>query len=164
MYLILATFALCFSYFIIAIIFSLFFKNEFPVFTSKSFRSVSTILIASVITILIAISIPDPELSNRILHGLAGGFMAFFVCFLVVRDYKTPISTFQFFIFSALMVTALGVVNELAEFFIQHYTPFFHIVFSASPLDTWLDLVSNTVGILVAAVCFVPFINKNKQL
>ncbi len=82
--------------------------------------------------------------------------MAFMVCFLVVKDSKLPVTKFQFLIFSALIATALGVANELLEFFLQHY---FGFISAASVTDTWLDLLSNTVGILLASICFVPFIS-----
>ena len=105
----------------------------------------------------ISFSIADPEWSNRLLHALGGGFVAFFVCFLVARDSQIDITRFQFFVFSFLLVTAFGVGNEILEFAIQHYLD---LTFARDVADTWLDLVSNTVGVLVAAAIMVPFIHK----
>jgi hypothetical protein len=98
-----------------------------------------------------------PEFSNRVLHAYGGGFMAFLVCFLVVRDSKLSLTKFQFFIFSFLIVAALGVANEILEFFLQNYAG---MIFSSHINDTWYDLMSNTIGSLIATVCFVPCIKK----
>ena len=121
---------------------------------AKALRSMAVIL-ATVVAILIVVwIIPDPALSNRIQHAFAGGFAAYLVCILVVRDLKLPMRQFQFVVFSILTVTALGVGNEVAEFMFQEYIPLFPFLFAETPIDTWLDLVSNSVGIAVGAICF----------
>ncbi len=118
-------------------------------------------IVAIVVAMLIVvILVPDPALSNRIQHAFAGGFAAFLVCYLAVRDLNISINKFQFFVFSSLIVTALGVGNELAEFIFQEYIPIFPFQFAETPIDTWLDLVSNSVGVIVGALCFTPFINR----
>jgi hypothetical protein len=43
----------------------------------------------------------------------------------------------------------------LMEFLLQETTRF---VFSTSSIDTWLDLLSNAVGMGAAALCFVPLV------
>lgn len=163
MYLLALTLGLCLVYFILFFLFPYFFNGTLPNITSRALRSVVIILIASGLSFVIAGMIPDRELGNRVLHGLGGGWVAFLICFLAVKDSRLSITGFQFFILSALIVTALGVGNEILEFFVQQYFSFIHFVFSVGPLDTWLDLISNTVGILVGAVCFVPFINRKKH-
>lgn len=121
------------------------------------------IIVATVVAVLIVVIIvPDPALSNRIQHAFAGGFAAFLVCYLVVRDLHIPLNQFQFVVFSTLIVTALGVGNELAEFVFQEYIPIFPFQFSETPIDTWLDLVSNTIGIVLGAICFVPWLKPVK--
>lgn len=162
MYLLALTILLCFSYLILFFLFPYFFKGKLSKISVRSLRSIVIIFVASIASFIISEMIPDPELKNRVLHGLGGGFVAFLVCFFAARDSNVAITKFQFFILSTLIVTAMGVGNEIAEFFVQVYFPFIHFVFSAGPLDTWLDLVSNTIGIGVAAACFVPFIEKNK--
>jgi hypothetical protein len=160
MYLLALTILLSFSYFVILCVFSYFFKSELPKLAGQSLRSVIIIAIASITSFIIAGIIPNPELSNRVLHGLGGGVIVFLVCFLAMKDSNISINKFQFFVMGALIVTALGVANEIAEFFAQLLNIGF--IFSATPFDTWLDLVSNTVGILIAAVCFVPFVPRKK--
>ena len=86
-------------------------------------------------------------------HGLGGGFLAFGVCFLAAKFSEVKLGRARFALFSFLLVTALGVLNEVIEFILQNYFDFF---FTAKVNDTWLDLISNWVGILVAGLIFVP--------
>jgi hypothetical protein len=132
----------------------MFFNNALPKITSKSFVSIIFIAILSLAGYGIAYSMPDPIVANRFIHAFGGGFMAFLTCFLVIKDTKIKLNAFQFFVFSLLIVTALGVANEILEFFLQNY---FGLAFSDYINDTWLDLISNTIGSLVGAVCLMPF-------
>lgn len=59
-----------------------------------------------------------------------------------------------------LIGTALGVANELFEFLLQSTT---HLVFSPTVTDTWLDLLSNTIGIGVAVSIFSAFIKTPRK-
>lgn len=157
MYLIAITLSLCIAYFALFLIFPFFFEHRVAKIGPKSLLSVALIFIISFLGYLIAFTIPDLELSNRFLHGFGGGFMALFVCFLVAKDSHVRINKFQFIFLSLLTVTALGVVNEILEFFLQNYGG---VIFAASINDTWLDLISNTIGIALALIAFAPFINK----
>lgn len=139
------------------VLFPFFFINQTVRVTSKSFVSLLTIFILSILGYVVAFSIPDPEFGNRILHGFGGGFMGLLVCFLVIKDTKLQLGKFQFVIFSLLVVAALGVANEILEFFLQNYLG---RIFAQSVNDTWYDLTSNLIGSLIAALLFVPFIDK----
>ena len=158
MYLILISVSLCISYLALFFIFPELFNQERRKIESSSFVSILLILLLSFLGYFITFNISDVELSNRFLHGFGGGFMAFLVCFFVARDTKLKINKFQFFILSILIVTALGVANEILEFLLQNFAGF---IIAVTINDTWLDLVSNSVGSLLAAACFVPFINKH---
>jgi Sec-independent protein secretion pathway component TatC len=158
MYLILISVSLCILYFVLFFIFPELFNQERRKIESSSFVSILLILLLSFLGYFIAFNISDTELSNRFLHGFGGGFMAFLVCFLIVRDTRLKINKFQFFVLSILIVTALGATNEILEFFLQNYVGF---VFATTINDTWLDLISNAVGSLLATGCFVPFINRS---
>jgi hypothetical protein len=116
------------------------------------------IFVLSILGYIIAFSIPNPELGNRILHGFGGGFMALLAFFLAVKDTNIKLRKFQFFFFSLAVVAALGVANEILEFFLQNYVG---LIFAESINDTWYDLISNTVGSLIAALLFLPFIDEN---
>jgi len=124
-----------------------------PLGRRQVFRSVGTILLAALVLFALSTIMPDQDLGNRFLHTFGGGFLAFGVCFFAARDSRVHIGTFQFFFFSVLLVLALGIANELVEFVLQLYTGF---PFAPSILDTWLDLTSNLVGVLLASMYFVP--------
>jgi hypothetical protein len=155
MYLAFITFGLCIAYFFLEHLFNLFFERHLAHVSKRTIGSVITIILSSSVVYLITYLIPNADLSNRFLHMIGGGFLSVMVCFLVVKDSRIHISKFQFFIFSFFIVTALGVGNEIAEFFLQNY--FGHIA-STSINDTWLDLISNLMGILAGSICFTPFI------
>jgi drug/metabolite transporter superfamily protein YnfA len=164
MYLIVITIGLCLSYFILAEVFYLFFEKQIGLKreVKRASFSLALIIVLSLAIYSLVFSIENVEVGNRILHGFGGGFMAFLVCFLVVRDNKMPMTKTQFFILSSLFVTALGVTNEIVEFVFQNY--FGQTLMAATTInDTWLDLVSNTAGLLIASVCFVPFVNRPKK-
>lgn len=157
MYLLFITSALCLAYFLLYQLFSLFFKNTTASLNTKSVSSIVLIVILSFISYAVSLSIEDKQLSNRVLHAFGGGFLSFLICFRIVKDSKLKIGKFQFFVFSFMVVCAMGVGNEVLEFFLQKYTDF---VFANSPTDTWLDLMSNTAGTLIGSVLLVPFLKK----
>ncbi|MDP3800174.1 MAG: hypothetical protein Q8Q90_02000 [bacterium] len=157
-YLILITFGFFLVYSFLFYLFPLFFKNTIPSSKEFSFVSLFYILISCLVAFTASFSVKDLDLSNRILHTFGGGFITFLVCFLVVKNTKLQISRFQFFTFSFLVVISLGAANEILEYFLQNYLSF---SFAKSANDTWLDLISNTVGALIASVILVPFVKKN---
>lgn len=154
-YLVTITLSMGLTYYILLAVYAYFFEKRLPLLTQKSLVSIALIILFSIISLVITLMITDPWWSNRFLHAVGGGFLAFLVCFLAAKDAQVSISKFQFFIFSMLTVTSLGVVNEIAESFLQNYT---HFVFATEINDTWLDLISNTIGAFFAAICFVPLL------
>ena len=158
MYLLAITLGLCISYFILFFLFPFFFEHRIAKVTKKSFLFAAVVTFLSFTGYLAGFHISDLEFANRLQHAFGGGFLAFLICFLATKDSGVKISKFQFFIFSALIVTALGVINESMEYVLQNYFGF-TLMFADSINDTWLDLVSNTVGIAIAGVCFTPFVN-----
>ncbi len=151
MYLVFLVIALSLAYIILSFLLSWFFTGKNPVFPKHSPYSVFAIGITSLLIILGTYLIPDIAIANRLLHALGGGFMAFFICFLVTKDINLPITKFQFLFISFLTVTSLGVANELAEGFLQNYTS---MVFAPTINDTWLDLASNTIGAMIGSIFF----------
>jgi hypothetical protein len=157
MFSILTTITYCIAYFPLRYLFSKFFANdnEMNMRDGNTSRSLGIIVLFCVVAFAIVYLTPDREIANRIQHGFAGGFAAFLICFLAVKDSGAKVSRFQFLVFTALVVTALGVGNEIFEFFLQNYT---NLVMATTINDTWLDLISNSLGILLAGVIFTPFI------
>ena len=148
MYLAFITLGLCTAYFFLEHLFNLFFERHLAHVSRRNIGSVVTIILSSLFVYFITYLIPDVELAG-------GGFLSVMVCFLVVKDSRIHISKFQFFVFSFFIVTALGVGNEIMEFILQNY---FSLVAATTINDTWLDLISNLMGILAGSICFTPFI------
>jgi len=151
------TFGLCVAYYVIFKIFTVFFSAEKARISIASIRSVVIILVISVLGYIITFKITDLELGNRVLHIVVGGFLVTLICFLVVKDGGFQINKLQFFIFSLFVVTAFGVFNEHIEYFLQTYV---RVLFYSNPRDTWLDLLSNSIGIISANIILLPFINR----
>ncbi len=58
------------------------------------------------------------------------------------------------------MVMTLGVGNEIIEFLLHNYTG---LQFSTAINDTWLDLVSNTVGAVLAGILLSKLIKEHSR-
>jgi hypothetical protein len=137
---------------------ALFFQKTEKLNLRKALTSIVIISALSISAYVVSFFLSDPEFSNRILHAWGGGFLGFLICYLAASDAKLRLTKFQFFVFAFLFVSTLGVGNEISEYILQivtgePYAP--HIT------DTWLDLISNTVGILIASLFFIPFIGKD---
>jgi hypothetical protein len=148
-------------YFVAFFVFHLFFNGGIKFSSRISIRSYFYSFVATTIAYFFIFTFLEPfdGFGNRVLHAVGGGSLAFFSCFLVARDGDFKINKFQFFFFSFLLVAFLGVLNEIFEFVGQHY---FHILMTPSVEDTWLDLISNTWGTLLASVILVPFFKVKK--
>jgi glycopeptide antibiotics resistance protein len=156
MYIIFIVGAMIGAYGALLLLLPLLFNSPIVWPTSTSWQAVGCIIICASMALTIAFLPSDPWWSNRLLHCIGGGVLASIMCFLAVRDSKVGLNRMQYFLVNFLIVTALGVANELAEFFLQT-----HAIgsFAASIDDTWLDLTSNTVGSLSAGVvlaCLFP--------
>ncbi len=159
LYLFFAAIGLGVSYFLLSFIFSKFFSQPLANGRLKKLKPILIVVILSLIISAISHEMPvGPD--NRFLHALGGGFMVVLVCFLAIKNLQFGISKFQFIVVSALTATAFGVANELLEFFLENY---FGLVSNVSLNDTWLDLASNTVGILVALFILTPLYKQEKQ-
>ena len=151
------TAGLCLCYPALFFILPIFFEKKMDSISRKAVPSILIILIVSFFIYYLNFIISNVDVANRVLHTFGGGFLAFLVCFLVVSDSKLKINKFQFFAFAFLLVTALGVTNEILEFILQNYT---QMVMASNINDTWLDLISNTFGILIGGIIFLPFVNR----
>ncbi len=123
-------------------------------------RSLIVIVFAAFAAFFVSFQIGDEQWANRFLHVFGGGFVGFLVCVLAARDSGLGIGRTRFFVAAALMVTCMGVANELVEFFLDTYTS---LLFSASRIDTWLDLASNAIGVCIAAPFFLPLAPRRRE-
>src|SRR3989344_9085772 len=135
LFLTLLTALFCISYFVFYLTFPIFFGQSRPEIGRRCLLSLALIIALSVAAYFISISIPDEQIGNRFLHAFGGGFLAFLMCWLVARDTNLRVSKFQFFVFSFLIATALGVGNELLEFALEITTG---LIFAPTIADTWL--------------------------
>lgn len=140
-----------------------FFNEPLPKLRRRSMFSIIYIVILylAALSVGILITIFHPELGNRILHAVGGGVLAIVTCFFAIKDSGLKIKPFQFFVIGILVATFLGVGNEIAEYLLQNY---FGIISAESINDTWLDLVSNTIGATLAAVSLSPFFRLYKRV
>lgn len=123
----------------------------------RAVYSVVAITALFLVVYTLSYTIPDPQLQNRVLHGVVGGFLATLACFLAAYDSGIALGRLRFAIITGLFVTALGVANELAELglYLVDDTSIY-----VTRLDTWYDLVSNTAGILAALALVLPFVKR----
>ncbi len=160
MYVFFVAFGLSIMYFVLSYCLAQFFELERPRFLfAQTARSLLLIFLVACAVFVAMSVVDDRQIANRIEHAFGGGFLAFLVCYLVARDMGRPITRFQFFVLSFLVVTALGVANEILEFFAQNYWGFY---VAKTVNDTWLDLISNTIGAFIGAAVFVPMLSTRK--
>lgn len=145
---------MCVSYFADAIFIAWLFEQPKPRFNRRAIGSVAIIATCIIIAYVLADIIPDVELGNRFQHALGGGLTAFLACFLACRDTDIDIGRIRFAVVALLIVTAMGVGNELLEFLLQTHS---HYIFADNALDTWRDLASNAVGATIAAILLTPW-------
>jgi len=155
MYLAALVTGLCLSYVVLSYGLPWFFEGRRARLSPNALRSILVIALSASIAFFVSFQIEDIQLANRALHMLGGGFVAFLACVLAARDTGLTIGRLRFFIVATLLVTFMGVANELVEFVLDTYTS---LLFSSSRIDTWLDLASNVLGILIAAVCLLSFV------
>lgn len=161
MYLIILIIALIVSYFLIALILSQLLMIKVIVNPRRIFISLIIIIIFTVISYSFSILIPDVELSNRLLHALGGGFNVVLVTFMAVKSFGINLNLRQFVIISILFICLLGIGNEILEFFMQVFLRF---QFATTPIDTWLDLISNSIGGAIGIVIFgLPYLKNHHQ-
>ncbi|MBI5138281.1 MAG: hypothetical protein HZA95_00600 [Candidatus Vogelbacteria bacterium] len=152
---------MCAMYFVVYFVAPKFFeKTSAPLAWKHTLRSLVVILVTAFIAMYLVFATPSEWWGNRIQHALGGGFVATMVCYLAVKDSKIKLSYLQFIFATLMLVSLLGVGNEVVEYLAQH---FLDIISAATVDDTWLDLVSNLVGIAVGLICFTPFIRNNSE-
>lgn len=155
------TIAMCVFYFAIYWTHHHFWPNHKTSLDRRSFWAVLGIFIASNLISLFALTTDHVEFGNRILHAVGGGVLGYLAWFLAVRNFNLPLGRLSGFVIGFMLITTLGVANEIAEFILQEY--FHYGIFALSDIDAWLDLTSNTIGILCATLVVLPLWPK-KQL
>jgi glycopeptide antibiotics resistance protein len=87
------------------------------------------------------------KLGNIILHAVGGGVVSLLLFTYLIKTYDVRYNWRVEVVLLFCFVSALGVLNELAEFAGE----LLHLgVYSFDTQDTWRDLAANTVGALLA--------------
>lgn len=100
------------------------------------------------ISSIISLLIPDRVVGNFIYHAVGGGMTTTLLYVYLLKTYGLTLSWRVEIVLLYCFVSALGVINELAE-----YAAEFAIrvgFFSWDSHDTWRDLAANTSGAVVA--------------
>lgn len=155
MYLLGLSIVYCIAYLALFCGISFFFQNNFPKPRPRSLGSICLIILFYFGVLIVSSLILDPEWSNRFLHTFGGGFLIVLAAFLAIKDSRTKVNAFQFIVVGISIAAVFGTANEILEFVLQSK---FGFMFANSINDTWLDLISNTVGSTVASVLLAPFI------
>lgn len=150
----------CTAYLFLHFFFPLFFHGHTTSFRKSSFLFLGLVILGYAVVWYITSQIVDVNVSNRILHIFGGGFLAFFMCFLISIDTKIRVDRFRLFTFILFVVLSLGVANEMMEYVLGLYTP---LTFADTADDTRLDLISNCVGAVLAIIMLIPFSKKQKS-
>ncbi|MBI5004077.1 hypothetical protein HZC00_03215 [Candidatus Kaiserbacteria bacterium] len=123
----------------------------------RIYRSMLLIALSSTAGYMMSDAIPDPWWANRVLHLVGGGFTGALLCFLAAYESMPHMGALRFIATTALVVTALGVANEITEFILGHLTNSVH---AFDRYDTEWDLISNSIGLCASMLIFAPFLRK----
>jgi hypothetical protein len=114
----------------------------------KHWKWLVAAVIVQAIAGIISIVVSDRIVGNFFYHAIGGGATAALLYFYLIKTYSLHYSWRVELVTLYCFVSALGVMNELAE-----YAGEFAIrvgIFSWDSHDTWRDLTANTVGAIVA--------------
>ncbi|MDP3956140.1 MAG: hypothetical protein Q8Q18_02765 [bacterium] len=156
-YLLVIALGLCAMYTLCLVIVPVFFKEAHSAKDSFSLRSVAVILATYTMVVYVVFAQRDVEWGNRLLHTFGGGLCAYLAYALAVRDAKMSQSRWRLVFFGVLVITSLGVINELAEFALSYVVDY---EFARNIFDTWFDLTSNTIGLSIGALIMLPVMKK----
>jgi hypothetical protein len=147
---------LCVVYAALVYGFAWFFAGPRPRLSAgRALRAMVPIALVVIVADMVSLSIDDWELANRVLHVFGGGVAGYLACAFAARDAGLAIGRPRFVMAALLLVTLMGVGNELVEFALQRFAS---LRFAAGPLDTWFDLASNMVGVAIGAALFTPLV------
>ncbi len=141
----------------------LFFEGEFRrVYnTKKILQSLVVVFILSFALSSLTVFFPTSFWADRIQHAIGGAGVLMLTWYLALKAASISVSRPTFFVLGFLIVTTLGVGYELLEFLGEMTTSF---VFQTSQYDTWLDLLSNTVGALVSGAILMQLISEKEKI
>jgi len=142
---------------LLAVYLSFEFKIELNLFDNNSVLFFIPILVTIGLALSFTIS---GILGNFLQHAIAGGVVVAFIGEYLRKTIYSDIKLRLWVILTMGLVSILGIGNELLEFFAQY---FLGIKISETVLDTWYDLLANSIGGLFGCLLIIVFNRFRKQ-
>lgn len=124
-------------------------------FTGKKPAPRALLFIASVL-FFISWYLPSPDIQGQYTafttHFVGGGMFSAFLWLYIKKQLAKDYSWWQDLVAIYLLVSALGVANELFELLVTQL----HLA-KITPTDTWWDLLANTLGALLVWLVYTIF-------
>ncbi len=118
-------------------------------------------IIVQAIAGVISVVVSDRVIGNFLYHAIGGGATATLLYIYLIETYSLQYSWRVELVLLYCFVSALGVMNELAE-----YAGEFIIgvgAFSWDSHDTWRDLTANTTGLIIAWLIYRVYLTLSSQ-
>jgi hypothetical protein len=119
-------------------------------------------LLLQAISSIISLLVPDRVVGNFFYHAIGGGMTTTLLYVYLMKTYGLTFSWRVELVLLYCFVSALGVINELAE-----YAGEFAIrvgLFSWDSHDTWRDLAANTSGAVIAWLIYKACTTQAKRV
>ncbi len=132
--------------FMTALTYWLVYETKRPIKYMEHAGWIGAALFAQIIA-SIASNIIGGQVGNFVLHGVGGGVASTMMFVYLVKTFAVRISWRAEIVMLFAFASSLGVMNELAEYFIEAA---FGLVMSVDTQDTWRDFAANTSGAFAA--------------
>jgi len=119
-----------------------------PVSLKKHWKWFAAALVVQLIASAISLVINDRVVGNFIYHAIGGGVTTALLYIYLIKTYRLHLSWRVELVSLYAFVSALGVMNELAEYAGEFVAG--AGTFSWDKHDTWRDLTANTLGAILA--------------
>ncbi len=109
-------------------------------------------LVVQTLSIFLSLAVSDPIVGNFLYHAIGGGVTSCLLFIYLIKTYEVHVSWRVELVLLYCFVSALGVMNELAEYAGEFFVGTGS--FSWDAHDTWRDLVANTAGAVLAWLAY----------
>ena len=134
--------------FVAVLLWWLQFEFKQNVSFKKHWKWLAGALVIQTIATFISLAIADRIVGNFFYHAVGGGVTSCLIFIYLLKTYGLHFSWRVELVLLYCFVSALGVMNELAEYAGEFLTRVG--MFSWDSHDTWRDFVANSTGALVA--------------
>lgn len=124
------------------------YEFKLKVSLKKHWPWVAAALAVQTLSIFVSLALSDRILGNFFYHAVGGGVTTCLIFIYLIKTYDLHFSWRVELVLLYCFVSALGVLNELAEYAGEFVT--YVGAFSWDSHDTWRDLTANTAGAIAA--------------